>query len=306
MAKARSGRKTASGKKKKAPSPADNPPAVDMRLIEALMGQVVNARNTDDSLQEAQEIMWDAWDHPSRKRRIALARRALKVSSLCADAYVLLAMEDASNEDEALSLYRQGVEAGEKALGEAAFDEDVGHFWGILETRPYMRARQGLAEALWVAGQRDEAVAHYQDMLRLNPNDNQGIRYLLLDYLLALGRDDEAAALIKRYKNDGAAAWIWSKALLSFRTKGDSEAARKALRQAIASNAHIPAYLLGRKKMPRQLPAYISPGSVDEAVAYVHTAAEAWATTPDALHWLHTAQSASASRRRRSSAAKKP
>ena len=300
MAKAGSGKKKPSGRKE-TPSPADNLPTVDMRLIEALMGQIANARNTDDSLQLAQEIMWDAWDHSSRKRRIALAKQALEVSPLCADAYVMLAMETASDNDEALSLYRQGVEAGEQALGEAAFHEDVGHFWGILETRPYMRARQGLAEALWVAGERDEAVAHYQDMLRLNPNDNQGIRYLLLDYLLALGRDDEAAKLIKRYDDDGAAAWIWSKALLSFRRNGDSAAARAALRRAVGANAHIAAYLLGRKKMPRQLPAYISPGSIDEAVAYVHTAAEAWTAAPDALQWLHAAQSTG----RKSSGAKK-
>jgi tetratricopeptide (TPR) repeat protein len=100
----------------------------------------------------------------------------------------MLAMETASSSDEALRLYRQGVEAGEKALGKAAFRDDVGSFWGILETRPYMRARQGLAEALWTTGLRDETAEHYQDMLRLNPNDNQGIRYLLLDCLLALTR----------------------------------------------------------------------------------------------------------------------
>jgi len=32
-------------------------------------------------------------------------------------------------------------------------------------------------------------------MLRLNPNDNQGIRYLLVDWLLQLGRDEEAAGV---------------------------------------------------------------------------------------------------------------
>jgi hypothetical protein len=28
------------------------------------------------------------------------------------------------------------------------FEEGVGHFWGIHETRPYMRARYGLVESL--------------------------------------------------------------------------------------------------------------------------------------------------------------
>ena len=77
--------------------------------------------------------------------------------------------------------------AGERALGAQAFEEDVGHFWGLLETRPYMRARAGLAASLWTAGDEVEAVEHYQDMLRLNPGDNQGHRYVLLGCLLQMG-----------------------------------------------------------------------------------------------------------------------
>jgi hypothetical protein len=88
-----------------------------------------------------------------------------------------------------MRLYEQGVAAGERALGQEAFQRDAGHFWGILETRPYMRARLGLARSLWTAGRRDEAVRHLQDMLRLNPNDNQGVRYTLAGFLLFLDRD---------------------------------------------------------------------------------------------------------------------
>jgi tetratricopeptide (TPR) repeat protein len=153
-----------------------------------------------------------------------------------------------------------------------------------------MRALHGLAQGAWDAGKRDEAVTHYREMLRLNPNDNQGIRYLLLDSLLALGRDGEAADLLKQYQDDGAGAWAWSEALLAFRRSGNCLASRQALAQAVESNPHVPAYLLGRRKMPRQLPEYISWGDASEAVAYVHGAAEAWASAPGALAWLETAE----------------
>jgi hypothetical protein len=133
-------------------------------------------------------------------------------------------------------------------------------------------------------------VTHYRDMLRLNPNDNQGIRYLLMDCLLIPGRDDEAAELIKRYKEDGSAAWSWSRALLAFRRNGDSPESRGALSEAMTDNPHVAPLLLGDKKMPRQLPAYIGMGDKNEAVAYVHGAAEAWAATPDALVWLKACQ----------------
>ena len=111
----------------------------------------------------------------------------------------------------------RAVDAGEPALGPEAFEEDVGQFWGILETRPYMRARAGLAQCLWQLGRRKESVEHYQELLRLNPNDNQGIRYLLAACLLELGRDSELNELIERYDEDGSPFWMYLQALAKFR-----------------------------------------------------------------------------------------
>lgn len=136
-------------------------------------------------LEQAQLLMYEAWGAQG-KRRVELARKAPEISQDCADAYVLLAEETARNLEEARDLYEQGVKAGERALGPETFEEDVGHFWEILETRPYMRARLGLAQCLWALGERQQAIEHYTEMLRLNPNDNQGIP-LPSDQLLAGG-----------------------------------------------------------------------------------------------------------------------
>jgi len=255
-------------------------------LLAAFGGSAWDEDDCDDDVGRAQDIVYDAWEAPDRRRRVALAKKALAVSADCADAYVLLAQETARTTDEALDLYRQGVEAGERALGEAAFTEDVGSFWGLLETRPYMRARFELARTLWTKGSRDDAVAHYQDMLRLNPNDNQGIRYVLIDALLELGRDDAAGALLRRYRDDGSVGWAWSKALLLFRRKGDCKASRDALSKAAEAHPHVAAYLTGRKKLPRRLPELIAVGSEDEAVDYVAGAAGAWAAAGGALAWV--------------------
>jgi tetratricopeptide (TPR) repeat protein len=258
----------------------------DHDLVEALL-DADDGVQSDDELDAAQELVDDAWDAPTRRQRIALAKKALAISPLCADAYVILAQE-ARTVEEALGFYRQGMAAGERALGEVAFEADVGDFWGLFETRPYMRARHGLALTLWRTGEKDEAVAHYQDMLRLNPDDNQGIRYLLLDALLELGRDKDAEKLMKRYKDDGAAVWAWSGALLAFRRKGDGAVSRKALAAAVRTNPHVPAFLFGEKKLPSLLPEYIGRGDESEAVSYVHGAAAAWAAAPGALAWAST------------------
>ena len=171
-------------------------------------------------LEEAQELIYEAFETRSHRKRVQLAKKALKVSSDCADAYVLLAEETAKDPKEAKGFYEKGVQAGERALGEEAFEEDAGHFWGVLETRPYMRARQGLALALWELGERSEAIEHYRQMLHLNPNDNQGIRYLLASALLEEGLDDDLGELLKSYGDDAGANWVYARALWSFRTGG--------------------------------------------------------------------------------------
>jgi len=67
---------------------------------------------------------------------------------------------------------------------------------------------------------------------------------------------------------------------------GDFEILRKSLAAAVKKNNHIPAYLLGRKKMLQSLPNYYSPGAKTEAVFFVKENLNAWEATPGALDWL--------------------
>ncbi|MFO7917081.1 MAG: hypothetical protein R6V13_03250 [Anaerolineae bacterium] len=237
------------------------------------------------ALQEAQEVMYEAWEARGR-RRAALAHRALRISKDCADAYVLLAEETAETWEEARALYAEGVEAGERALGSEAFEGYVGHFWGVLETRPYMRARAGLAECLWELGKHKEAIAHYKDMLRLNPNDNQGLRYILADCLLIQDDDEALGELLDEYPDDVVADWSYTRALLTFRQQGASPLANQHLQEALAVNPFVPDYMLGRKRFPDTLPDYVGFGDESEAVAYVYRALESWFETEGAIPWL--------------------
>jgi tetratricopeptide (TPR) repeat protein len=239
----------------------------------------------DTPLGKAQALLYRAFEEPAEQRRVQLAHDALAISPDCADAYVLLA-EHASSRKEALRLYEQGVAAGERALGPEAFQRDAGHFWGLLETRPYLRARLGLAHALWTAGRRDEAVRHLQDVLRLNPGDNQGVRYTLAGFLLFLDRDDDLAHLLQQYPEEGSAAWTYTKALLAFRRHGDTAEARQLLKEARKTNKHVPAYLLGEKFPPTEQPGYYSPGDESEALNYLGSFMAGWKSTPGAVAWL--------------------
>jgi tetratricopeptide (TPR) repeat protein len=242
-------------------------------------------RGGRDLLGQAQEMIYDAWEIADPIKRAALARKALKLSPDCAEAYVLLA-EAASAPAKVLEFYRKGVEAGERALGRQTFEDEVGHFWGILETRPYMRARAGLALSLWARGQHDEAIAHWRAMVILNPNDNQGVRYVLAARLLEGGRDRELEVLLKQHQDDGRTYLIWANALLLFRTHGDDAKSHRALVDALASNPYVPPYLLGQKPIPHELPDYTGFGDETEAMCLAAENIKAWKSTQGALAWL--------------------
>jgi tetratricopeptide (TPR) repeat protein len=249
-------------------------------------GKLPSAPAPTTPLERAQDLIYEAFETESSRKRVQLAKKALKVSPDCADAYVLLAEEDAGSLEEARELYQKGVEAGERALGRETFEEEAGHFWGILETRPYMRARQGLAVCLWELGDREEAIEHYREMLDLNPGDNQGIRYELAGYLLDEEMDKELGELLERYEEDASAFWVYTRALWRFRKEGDTEEPTVALKEAIETNPYVPLYLLGHKSLPGALPELIGFGDESEAVAYFARALTGWLRTPQALEWL--------------------
>jgi len=236
-------------------------------------------------LGKAQDLMYEAWDSSGR-RRVELARKALEISEDCADAYVLLAEETARSLEEAKSLYEKGVMAGERALGRQMSQDNVGHFWGILETRPYMRAQAGLAQSLWMLGKRQEAIDHYSGMLRLNPNDNQGIRYILAQCFLEIGADEDLEKLLDQYPEDAAASWLYIRALWVFGREGESKRAKAFLKQALKVNPFVPSYLLAKKKIPKRLPEYIGWGDDREAVAYAAESIDTWRKTQGALDWV--------------------
>jgi tetratricopeptide (TPR) repeat protein len=222
------------------------------------------------------------------RRAVLLARQTLEVWPDCADAYCLLARR-APDPESGTRLLELGVAAGERALGPAVFAEGAGHFWGLVETRPYMRARQGLAESLVEVKRLAEAVEHFQAMLRLNPEDNQGIRHSLVNVLITLDRDAEAWELLDRYPEDGSTLLEYPRALLRFRREGDSLGARKALQRAVRANRFVPALLLQHLLHTRDLPpptGFFSPGREDEAVLYHVLSCDVWSGTAGALGWL--------------------
>ena len=263
----------------------ESPEEVNAALRQRFSGPIDDLPSTATTpLEKAQDLIYRAFEARGR-RRIQLARKALEVSADCADAYVVLA-EASYAPEAARAFYEQGVAAGERALGSDVFAQEAGRFWGIVRTRPYMRARLGLAQSLEALEQRDEAIEHYRELVRLDQGDHQGVRYALLAALLAAGRDEEALTLIEQFGDDPTALWRYGRALCVFRREGDTRAARECLRTALRTNRHVPRFLTDEADWPGPEPTAYAPGSREEAVICDSDLGEAWRATPHAIRWL--------------------
>ncbi len=236
--------------------------------------------------EKAEDLMDQAYDSRGR-RAVLLARQALEVWPDCAEAYILLA-DQAFDAETALGFYAQAMTVAERVMGPGVFSEEteeIGGFWEYGEGLPYMEARLGYAEALLKLGRMEEGVEHFQEMLRLDPGDDQRVRESLVNVLIVLDRDEEAQALLDRYGEDRSTLMRFPRALLRFRREGDSAEARWCLKDALRANRFVPGLLLRTHPMP-SLEGFYSPGTEGEAAAYVSLDRGTWEKTPGALDWL--------------------
>lgn len=122
--------------------------------------------------------LWTGWEHVAE----AYYKTALRLDPGHADAWVHIGNRrfDEGHLDEALACYERGIAAGQaRAVGEPeAYQEP---FWLDVDSRPFMRALHGCGLCLWRLRRPDEARRVFERMLKLNPNDNQGVRFLIAD-----------------------------------------------------------------------------------------------------------------------------
>lgn len=234
---------------------------------------------------QAQELVYDAWECSRKTDRVRLAKKAVALDPDCADAWVILATEASKSSAEKLDGLSKAVEAGKRALG-SMLQEDSGHFWGILETRPYMRARARLAQAFWESGRRPEAIAHLEELLRLNPNDNQGNRYPLLSWYFQTNQPEKARILMSNYPEEIAADWFYARYLLAYLGREGHETLRTLVGEALAANSWIPTYLRGEIALPKRLPETMALGSREEAMIFAVVWGPVWKVHEGALERL--------------------
>jgi tetratricopeptide (TPR) repeat protein len=184
-------------------------------------------------------------------------------------------------------LSEKAMKIGEKELGKAFFVENKGHFWGLFETRPYMRAKAQYADALYQLGKVTEAIQQYEEILVLNPNDNLGARHMVFTLYLDKGEFSKAEKLLKNYEEETAHG-LYNQLLLEILKNGFSAKAAKLLKQAKKQNPFVISFLLGKKRLPKHMPEYHGWGDENEAVIYIEEHLHLWKKVEGLQEWLKT------------------
>jgi len=233
--------------------------------------------------EQAQDLVFEAEELPPGKAKMK-AREALKLDPNCIEAFELLGDLE-KYIDKAVPFYQKAIEIGKRKFGGKFLEENKGHFWGIYETRPYMRCLYKLADCLSVIGDKEMCVSLLEEMIELNPNDNQGVRHQLMLYLIELNQLEKFKKYDKAYKDEHSVYTFFNRALYAFRSSGNSAASNKALTKALKQNKFV-ADLLLSPHPPSSIPEMYQEGDENEATYYAFYAYPVWRKIPGALAWL--------------------
>lgn len=248
----------------------------------------------EDSLKSAQDLVYDGWDalwDNEVERAAECFEEAVELDDMLADAYNGLAGVALRGDDleTAEHHYQRAYELARESLGTEA--PDAFHWWGQLETRPYMRSREGRAWVYWTTGRYDEAIDEYEALLQRNPKDNQGARYVIGPLYQLAGDLEGALQAYDRYaekysegQGDPHHTFCWGPALFQ---DGQRKAALRRWRKALFQNVYVAPLLLDEPLPDPDVWLGTNLATPDYAATYVDLFLELWEDAPTARRALN-------------------
>jgi len=165
-------------------------------------------------------------------------------------------------------------------------DTEVILKWQATQNRPALRSLSRIIH-MERSSYDDTAARRYAErLLQLNPEDNHGVRTLLINYYLQANENEKVLTLAAQFPEDMHPDIPFGKALALFRLDRKEEAGETL----VAAMEDLPKVVpMLRRKNVRQpkLSEYgIQIGGNDQAWLYREEARELWEETPGAMEWL--------------------
>ncbi len=109
-------------------------------------------------------------------------------------------------------------------------------WWGMTETRPFVRAKFLLASTFDYGEYQDDAVDLYSELLLMNPNDNQGVRYSLMKTHYKMKNKKGIASLVSAFPEEGEEHFVFACAYFKFMKYGKGHKTENEIISTMQSN----------------------------------------------------------------------
>ena len=236
--------------------------------------------------QQARDLASRAMKATSPEASARLASLALALDPACVPAFVQMAWLSCGTHGDLVEQIRIGLSIAERALAERAHcEKKEGRLWGLSEARPYMETRAYLARLLVEDGKIDEAIRHYEELLRFDIDDNLCLRYPLLACYLTRNDLKSVRGLFRRFNNTEDAVFAWA-AVLEKVVNEDFEGVTRTLNTARRLNGHVEPYLTRQTPVPRNCSAHSGSDKEREAIFCAVILGPAWRKRRKAVAWL--------------------
>lgn len=245
----------------------------DEELNEKLQEFIVKYNNgeidyTNTILDDAYELLEQAEKAKTKNQAIKLAKKAYEMCPDCFDA-ILFQADLEENSIKRDRLLNEGLDFEKDRLEEEGYFEkdNIGHFYGIFETRPYIRGLYRKADYLIADGKAKQARDVCLEILRLNNNDNTGARYLLMAIYAYLEEEKEMLKLYKKYPEE-ALEMLFPQFALYYKLGKDKET-KELLERINKANPHFIKFFKGTIKRNEDIPyGHYSKGDSSEVIMY--------------------------------------
>lgn len=192
--------------------------------------------------EQSDDLLFEAYDEPIKSKAIKLAKQALEINPDNIDAENFITKFEA-NTIKKLEKYKETLDKEHAKLQKQdTFNkENIGIFWGLIETRPYMRTKHSYMLTLMELGRYTEAIKQGEELLELCKSDNQGIRYLIIGLYTVLEKFEECENIYNKYLDDST--FMLFPLSIMYYKKGDYRKSKKILKSIQENNEYILGYL---------------------------------------------------------------
>lgn len=243
------------------------------------------AETTDDYLELAENAN-------SKEQALKFAKKAVQLDQDNLDAKKMVEEITTEHPYEMVGKYQKLIEYGKTVMDKKGYmnEDSIGDYWGISETRPFIRLYSSYLDLLVNCGMMRMATTVGEEIIRYNTNDNLGIRYILMHVYAYLEDEKSMLALYKKYDEHDESQMLLPISIIYYKL-GDFEKAAEYLRRLTKTNKDTGRFIRAfvndtlDKYASRMNPMGYQPFTIEEFLVELHEHTYLFEVVPCYFDW---------------------